>query len=150
LLNANPIWPVCNRPVHCICVGKHLEDQPLGNDIICLDCVEAESNAGLEDDAKGVTATATSGDEGAMVTATVLDVSYKLAIIRIHQPGKHCSYKKERGICVFMTVVTCSSKDCSSNPTLCPYYFDTHETFMDRASSFAQLTNERNGEGEAS
>jgi hypothetical protein len=28
--------------------------------------------------------------------------------------------------------------------TLCPYYYDVHEVFMDRASSFAQFTSERN------
>jgi len=28
--------------------------------------------------------------------------------------------------------------------TLCPYYYDVHEVFMDRASSFAQDTSERN------
>ena len=30
--------------------------------------------------------------------------------------------------------------------SLCPYYYDVHETFMDRASSFAEFTNERNFE----
>jgi hypothetical protein len=30
--------------------------------------------------------------------------------------------------------------------SLCPYYHDVHETFMDRASSFAEFTNERNFE----
>jgi hypothetical protein len=28
--------------------------------------------------------------------------------------------------------------------TICPYYYDVHEVFMDRASSFAQFTSERN------
>jgi hypothetical protein len=28
--------------------------------------------------------------------------------------------------------------------TLCLYYYDIHEVFMDQASSFAQLTSERN------
>jgi hypothetical protein len=27
---------------------------------------------------------------------------------------------------------------------ICPYYYDVHEVFMDRASSFAAYTSERN------
>jgi hypothetical protein len=97
-LNTNHICPVCKRLVHGICVGKHLEDQPLGRDIICLDCTEAESEVGLEDEDEGATLTATAdGDEGATVTATVLDVSYKLNNIGIHLADGSCSYKKKRG-----------------------------------------------------
>jgi hypothetical protein len=90
-LNTNHICTVCNRPVHGICVGKHVEDQPLGRDIICLDCAKATSEAGPKDE-----------DEGAMTTATVQDASYMLTNIGIHQPGEHCSYKKG-GISVFIT-----------------------------------------------
>ena len=107
-LNTNHICPVCKRPVHGICVGKHLEDQPLGRDLICLDC-------------------ATDGDEGATVTATVLDVSYKLTNIGIRQPDDCCSFKKKRGYkCVHVRsspdeVVICSNKDCSGRSHLVCY-----------------------------
>jgi hypothetical protein len=126
-LNTNHICPVCKRPVHGICVGKHLEDQPLGRDLICLDCAEADSVAGSEDEDEGATATATDGDEGATVTATVLDVSYKLTNIGIRQPDDCCSFKKKRGYkCVHVRsspdeVVICSNKDCSGRSHLVCY-----------------------------
>jgi hypothetical protein len=48
---ANHICPKCNRPIPAICVGKHLEDAPLGRGIICLDCAEAFSQSEeLEDE----------------------------------------------------------------------------------------------------
>ncbi len=114
--------------MHGICVGKHLEDQPLGRDIICLDCAEAESEAGSEDEDEGEPVTATTdGDEGATVTATVLDVSYKLNNIGIRLADESCSYKKKRGYkCVHVRsspdeVVTCSNKDCSGKSHLVCY-----------------------------
>jgi hypothetical protein len=93
-LNTNYICPVCKRLVHGICVGKHLEDQPLGRDIICLDCAKAESED--KGEREPVTAT-TDEDEGTSVNATVLDVSYKLNNIGIHLADESCSYKKKRG-----------------------------------------------------
>ena len=33
---------MCKRPIHGVCVGKHLEESPLGRDIVCFDCAEAE------------------------------------------------------------------------------------------------------------
>jgi len=44
------ICPKCNRPIHVICVGKHLEDALLNRDIICLDCAEASSQSEESED----------------------------------------------------------------------------------------------------
>jgi hypothetical protein len=52
-LAANHICPKCKRPIHVICVGKHLEDAPLGRDIICMDCAKASSQwEKLEDESR--------------------------------------------------------------------------------------------------
>jgi hypothetical protein len=45
-LNTNHICPECKRPIHAVCVGRHLEDAPLGRDIICFDCIEDEELSG--------------------------------------------------------------------------------------------------------
>jgi len=67
-LNTNHISPECKRTIHAVCVGRHLEDAPLGRDIICFHCIEDEELAN-ESEGNGTTP---------VTTATIGGVTYKL------------------------------------------------------------------------
>jgi hypothetical protein len=100
---------MCKRPIHGVCVDKHLEDSPLGRDIVCFDCTKAES--GEEDDDKEK-----DGDHAEVVTATVGNATYILKSLLVRHPVEKCSYKKNR---VYKCIHDNSNADevdlCSSN-----------------------------------
>jgi len=110
---------MCKRPIHGVCVGKHLEESPLGRDIVCFDCAEAEGKQEEEED---------DDDEDAeVVTASVGDTTYILTSLMVRQPSEKCSYKKNRGYkCIHDNftadeVVFCSSTGCTSKSHLVCY-----------------------------
>jgi len=111
---------MCKWPIHGVCVGKHLEESPLGRDIVCFDCAEAESN--YEDNKEEE-----DGDHAEVVTASVGDATYILKSLMVWQPGEKCSYKKNRGYkCIHDNsnadeVVLCSSNGCTSKSHLVCY-----------------------------
>jgi hypothetical protein len=86
-LNTNHICPECKRPIHAVCVGRHLEDASLGRDIISgFDCIEDEDLANEPE-----------GNGTAQVpTATIGGVMYKLTSLELGKQGDHCSYKVKR------------------------------------------------------
>jgi hypothetical protein len=43
---------MCKWPIYGVCVGKHLEESPLGRDIVCFDCTMAEGKEEEEDEDK--------------------------------------------------------------------------------------------------
>ena len=110
---------MCKRPIHGVCVGKHLEESPLGRDIVCFDCAEAEGKQEEEEE---------DDDEDAeVVTASVGDTTYILTSLMVRQPSEKCSYKKNRGYkCIHDNftadeVVFCSSTGCTSKSHLVCY-----------------------------
>ncbi len=86
------ICPKCNRPIHVICVGKHLEDALLNRDIICLDCAEASSQSEESKEElfweNEVTLSAPTAFNG---------ISYQVTNLQLRQTGEYCSYKKRGG-----------------------------------------------------
>jgi hypothetical protein len=116
-LNTNHICPEYKRPIHAVCVGRHLEDAPLGMDIICFDCIEDEELA-HESEGNGTTP---------VTTATIGGVTYKLTSLELGKQGDHCSYKVKRGYkCIhdkhsLNELVPCSTKDCAFKSHLCCY-----------------------------
>lgn len=129
-LATNHICPRCKRPIHGICIGKHLDDAPLGRDIICLDCApDAEDSEELEEEQR-------QENEVTSVTTSAHGVSYQLNDLQLRQTGEHCSYKKKRGYkCVHDKqtrdeVTTCSNTDCSSKSHLVCYLKFLGETII--------------------
>jgi len=90
-LSMSHIFPMCKWPIHGVCVGKHLEESPLGRDMVCFDCAEAESN-NYEDNKEEE-----EGDHAEVVTASVGDATYILKSLMVWQPGEKRSYNKNRG-----------------------------------------------------
>jgi hypothetical protein len=129
-LATNHICPRCKRPIHAICVGEHVDDAPLGRDIICFDCAEHdEESKALEEEQH-------QENEVTHVTVSVCGVSYQLNGLQLRQTGEHCSYKKKRGYkCVHDKqtrdeVVTCSNTECSSKSHLVCYLNFLGETVI--------------------
>jgi hypothetical protein len=85
-LNTNHICPECKRPIHAVCVGRHLENAPLGRDIICFEYIEDEELAN-ESEGNGT---------AELPTATVGGVTYKLTSLELGKQGDRCSYKVKR------------------------------------------------------
>jgi hypothetical protein len=110
---------MCKRPIHGVCVGKHLEESPLGRDIVCFDCAKAKRKEEEEDDDEE--------EDAEVVTASVGDTTYILTSLMVWQPGEKCSYKKNRGYkCIHDNstadeVVFCSSNGCTSKSHLVCY-----------------------------
>jgi hypothetical protein len=71
-LATNHVCPRCKSPIHAICVGKHLDDAPLGRDIICFDCTEDDNELVVLEEEQH------QGNEVAHVTVSVCGVSYQL------------------------------------------------------------------------